>query len=123
MTGKRRVLVVDDDAGAVKMYCRFLEQAGYETSSADSGIGAVERAERETFDAVVMDLNMPGLDGWMALSLIRARRPGVPVVILTGSTGSDLEARAATAGAAGFLTKPCRIEDLQRTVERAINGK
>jgi CheY-like chemotaxis protein len=120
MTETRRVLVVDDDPAALRMYGRLLDAAGFRTHAADSGIAAVEAAERERFDAVVMDLNMPGLDGWMAMSLIRARRPTLPVVILTGGSESDLEARAATAGAAGFLHKPCRAETLVRAVERAI---
>ena len=122
MTQKRRVLVVDDDPAAVRMYGRLLEAAGFQTTTADSGIGAVEAVERAGFDAVVMDLNMPGLDGWMAMSLVRARRPTLPVVILTGAVGADLEARAATAGAAGFLSKPCTSEALVRAVERAIAG-
>jgi CheY-like chemotaxis protein len=120
MTEKRRVLVVDDDPAALRMYGRLLEAAGYEAVQCDSGIGAVELVERQPFDVVVMDLNMPGLDGWMAMSLIRARQPTLPVVILTGGSEPELEKRAATAGAAGFLTKPCRAEVLSRSLERAI---
>jgi CheY-like chemotaxis protein len=69
-----------------------------------------------------MDLNMPGLDGWMAMSLIKARRPALPIIILTAMTEGDLEARAKTAGAAGFLTKPCNPDALARAVARAIRG-
>ena len=79
----------------------------------------MEATERGQFDVVVMDLNMPGLDGWMSMSLIKARRPKLPVVVLTGEVGKDLEARAKTAGAAGFLTKPCQPEALIRTLVKA----
>ena len=56
---------------------------------------------------------------WMSMSLIKARRPKLPVVVLTGEVGKDLEARAKTAGAAGFLTKPCQPDALIRTLVKA----
>jgi CheY-like chemotaxis protein len=119
MAEKLRVLFVDDDPAAVRLYRNYLAAEGWEVVAAESGIEAVEAAEREPFDVVIMDLNMPGLDGWMSMSLIKARRPKLPVVVLTGDTGKDLEARAKTAGAAGFLTKPCKPELLIRTLQRA----
>jgi CheY-like chemotaxis protein len=66
---------------------------------------------------------MPGLDGWMSMSLIKARRPKLPVVVLTGEVGKDLEGRAKTAGAAGFLTKPCQPELLLRALKKATAAK
>lgn len=118
---KGRILFVDDDAAAQKLYRAYLQSEGYEVVTASSGLEGVEASERHDFDAVVMDLNMPGLDGWMAMSLIRARRPDVPTVVLTGDTGPDLEARARTAGAAAFLSKPCLPEVLIRAVAVAID--
>jgi CheY-like chemotaxis protein len=119
MAEKLRVLFVDDDPAAARLYKSYLAAEGYEVHVADSGIEAVEATERGQFDVVVMDLNMPGLDGWMSMSLIKARRPKLPVVVLTGEVGKDLEARAKTAGAAGFLTKPCQPEALIRTLVKA----
>ena len=119
MAEKLRVLFVDDDPAASRLYKSYLSAEGHEVVIADSGIEAVEAAERNTFDVVVMDLNMPGLDGWMSMSLIKARRPKLPVVVLTGDTGKDLESRAKTAGAAGFLTKPCQPDKLIRALEKA----
>ena len=119
MAEKLRVLFVDDDPAAARLYKSHLVADGHEVFIADSGIEAVEATERGQFDVVVMDLNMPGLDGWMSMSLIKARRPKLPVVVLTGEVGKDLEARARTAGAAGFLTKPCQPEALLRTLKKA----
>jgi CheY-like chemotaxis protein len=119
MAEKLRVLFVDDDPAAARLYKSYLAAEGHEVHVADSGIEAVEATERGQFDVVVMDLNMPGLDGWMSMSLIKARRPKLPVVVLTGEVGKDLEARAKTAGAAGFLTKPCQPEALIRTLVKA----
>jgi CheY-like chemotaxis protein len=118
--GKGRILFVDDDPAAQRLYRTYLQSDGYEVVIAASGLEGVEASEAQPFDAVVMDLNMPGLDGWMAMSLIRARRPDVPTVVLTASAGSDFEARARTAGAAAFLVKPCPPESLVRAVANSI---
>ncbi len=117
---KGRILFVDDDPAAQKLYRAYLQSEGYEVFTASSGLDGVEASEKQSFDAVVMDLNMPGLDGWMAMSLIRARRPNLPTVILSGNSGADLEARAKTAGAAAFLSKPCPPDTLTRAVAIAI---
>jgi two-component system chemotaxis response regulator CheY len=118
---KGRILFVDDDPAAQKLYRAYLQSEGFEVVVASSGLDGVEASEKQAFDAVVMDLNMPGLDGWMAMSLIRARRPTLPAVILSGNTGADLEARARTAGAAAFLSKPCPPDVLVRAVTVAID--
>jgi CheY-like chemotaxis protein len=119
MAAKLRVLFVDDDPAASRLYKNYLVADGHEVVVANSGIEGVEATERHQFDVVVMDLNMPGLDGWMSMSLIKARRPNLPVVVLTGDPGRDLEQRANRAGAAGFLTKPCAPDALIRTLKRA----
>lgn len=116
-----RVLIVDDDQSAQRLYRGFLASEGYEVICASSGLDGVEATEKQAFDAVVMDLNMPGLDGWMAMSLIRARRPDLPIVILTADAREELELRARTAGAAAFIAKPCPADRLIRAVAVAID--
>jgi CheY-like chemotaxis protein len=118
---KGRVLFVDDDPGAQKLYRAYLQGEGYEVVTASSGLDGVEASEKQAFDAVIMDLNMPGLDGWMAMSLIRARHPHLPTLILSANSGADLEARARNAGAAAFLSKPCTPDALTRAVAVAID--
>jgi CheY-like chemotaxis protein len=118
---RARILFVDDDPAAQKLYRAYLVGEGYEVVIASSGLDGVEASEKQPFDVVVMDLNMPGLDGWMAMSLIRARRPNLPTIILTGNTGADLEVRAKNAGAAAFLNKPCPPEKLVRAVAVALD--
>lgn len=120
MADKLRVLFVDDDPASARLYRSYLTAEGHDVMVANSGIEGVEATERNQFDIVVMDLNMPGLDGWMSMSLIKARRPKLPVVVLTGETGRDLESRAKTAGAAGFLQKPCQPDVLIRALKRAL---
>ncbi len=116
---RKTVLLVDDDPSILRLFARLLGEE-YLVLTADSGVGAVERVEAQPVDLVLMDLKMPGLDGWMAMSLIRARLPRVPFLVVTSSPDGDLEERARAAGAAGFLPKPVDGETLRRAVARAL---
>ena len=115
-----RILLVDDDPAATRLYRAMLASDGHEVVVFDSGIDAVEAAERERdrLDLVITDFNMPGIKGDVTLSLLRARLPELPVVILTSEPSPTVERRARDAGAAAFLRKPCSPELLSRTVAR-----
>ena len=117
-----RVLLVDDHDLFRTGLRNLLEEQGVQiVGEASNGLDAIRCVREVAPDVVVMDLNMPGLDGWMSMSLIKARRPKLPVVVLTGDVGKDLESRAKTAGAAGFLTKPCQPDALIRTLKKATS--
>ena len=118
-----RVLIVDDDPAARRLYGAFLRSKAMEVHEAESGIEAVQRVEQTLFDLVLMDLDMPGIDGWMAISLIRARLPEMPMVILTALTGVDFKDRASKLGVHEILHKPCPHDQLMRAVERALPKK
>src|SRR5689334_17928682 len=96
----------------------MLVNDGHDVVALDSGVDAVEAALREPFDLVITDFNMPGIKGDVTLSLLRARLPDLPVVILTSEASVALEKRARDAGAAAFLRKPCSADVLSRTVAR-----
>src|SRR5688572_15953046 len=115
----RTVLIVDDDAATCRLYTGYLGPE-HEAVSCESGVEAVELVEARAIDLVLMDLNLPGLDGWMAMSLIRARRPTMPFLIVTGRSDPELEGRARTAGTSGFLHKPVTREQLRRAVNRVL---
>ena len=121
--GLRRVLIVDDDPGARRLYGAFLRSKGLEVHDAESGIEAVQKVEKEPFDLVLMDLDMPGIDGWMAMSLIRARLPDMKLIILTALAGSDFKERAEKLGVRDILSKPCPHDVLMRVVDRALSSK
>jgi DNA-binding response OmpR family regulator len=113
-----RILLVDDDPAAARLYRAMLVTDGHDVVVLDSGIDAVEAASAQPFDLVVTDFNMPGIKGDVTLSLLRARTPTLPVIIMTSETSVSLEKRAREAGAAAFLRKPCTSEVLTRTVAR-----
>jgi CheY-like chemotaxis protein len=118
-----RVLIVDDDPAARRLYGAFLRSKGMEIHEAESGMEAVQRVEQVPFHLVLMDLDMPGIDGWMAMSLIRARLPQLPMVILTAMAGNDFKERAAKLGVHEILHKPCPHDELMRATERALKPK
>jgi CheY-like chemotaxis protein len=113
-----RILLVDDDPSATRLYRTMLVNDGHEVVVHDSGVDAVEAAERERFDLVITDFNMPGIKGDVTLSLLRARLPELPVIIVTSEPSPVVEKRARDAGAAAFLRKPCGADVLARTVAR-----
>jgi two-component system response regulator FlrC len=113
-----RILFVDDDPSATRLYRTMLVNDGHEVVAFDSGVDAVEAAAREPFDLVITDFNMPGIKGDVTLSLLRARFPDLPVVIMTSEPSPALEKRALAAGAAAFLRKPCAADVLSRTIAR-----
>ena len=115
-----RILLVDDDPAATRLYRAMLANDGHEVVTLDAGVDAVEVAARERFDLVITDFNMPGIKGDVTLSLLRARLPDLPVVILTSETSPTVEKRARAAGAAAFLRKPCNADVLTRTIARAV---
>lgn len=115
-----RILLVDDDPSATRLYRTMLANAGHDVVTLDSGVDAVEAAARERFDVVVTDFHMPGIKGDVTLSLLRTRQPQLPVVILTSEASVTIERHARDAGAAAFLRKPCNVETLARTLSRVV---
>jgi signal transduction histidine kinase len=102
----RRVLVVDDDPLNLAIVRAYLEVLGCTVDRASNGLEAVELASRASYDTILMDCQMPGLDGLQATELIRQRGVATPIVACTALTDADLEARTRRAGMQGFILKP-----------------
>ena len=115
----RKVLVVDDDPVVGRSIDRILSPRGYAVISAASGAEALDRLAREDYDVVYTDIKMPGMDGLEVAERIKASRPWLPVVIVTGYGSEANEARAKDIGVAGFLRKPLSPEMRRRHERRA----
>jgi DNA-binding NtrC family response regulator len=103
------VLIVEDD-GAMRALLRdVLERAGHRVVERGNGRELPALAEREHFDAVILDKEMPGPDGLDLLSFLRTRLPAVPVIIVTAFGGPDVAKEAARLGAHAYLEKPFRM--------------
>lgn len=115
-----RVLIVDDDPGVRTVLERILDGAGYEVSEAADAFQALDLLDSQHPDAVLLDIKMPGMDGFGLLENLRSRGIDVPVVILTGH-GDEFTARdCLDAGAAAYLTKPPDRADLLINVRGAV---
>jgi DNA-binding response OmpR family regulator len=101
-----RALVVDDSAVILAVVSRCLERMAFEVTIACSGDVAWSRMQEITFDLVVADLVMPGMDGIELIQLIRARGDQTPVIVLTSMSDAETVERARTAGANAYLLKP-----------------
>jgi len=109
--------VVEDNAVNVKVLRRMLEQRGFEVTVAVNGREAVERAAEQRFAAILMDIEMPEMDGYEATERIRQRErdlhlPPVPIIGLSGYASSEHRARGLAAGMNEFETKPFDRERL-----------
>ncbi len=107
-----RILIVEDEPGIVRFLERGLEAHGYRPLSADNGEDGVRLAVDETVDLVLLDIMLPGLDGQEVLKRIRARRPELPVLMLTARDNLQNKVGALDAGADDYLTKPFAFEEL-----------
>jgi excisionase family DNA binding protein len=118
-SGQPRVLVIDDDEPLLDVMAEMLGAGGWQVETARHGfLGGYLLGLRRP-DAIVLDIMMPGLDGFEALSLLR-RRPeakGIPVVACTSLQGPEIEARLDAAGFDAFVRKPLDFTALLRTLE------
>ena len=103
-----RVLVVDDEKTNRAVICRYLELEGYETFQADSGIKTLEMIKTAEFDLVMLDIMMPGMDGFEVLHQIRRRyrKLDLPVIMVTAETVSQKIVKAFKLGANDYISKP-----------------
>jgi CheY-like chemotaxis protein len=120
MEATKKVLVIDDDPVVGKSFQRVLGGKGYAVISAASGAEALERLAREDYDVVYTDIKMPGMDGLEVTERIRASRPWLPVVIVTGYGSQANETRATELGVAGFLHKPLSPEMIEGSAQVAM---
>jgi CheY-like chemotaxis protein len=119
-TGKPRALVVDDAPDVTEMISLLLQYAGYEVVTVYSGQQALEAARCESFDVVVSDIGMPGMNGYELAESLRAseRHRVTPMIAVTGFSMYDDRDRALASGFNAFLTKPVNPRDLISLVER-----
>jgi two-component system cell cycle response regulator DivK len=118
------VLVVDDFTDNREMYARYLEFSGFRVVTAANGQEALDRAFENTPDLVVMDLSLPGVDGWEATRRLKkdARTKDVPVVAVTGHAFAGSSESAQQAGCDGYIMKPCLPTDLVAEIRRVLAG-
>jgi len=120
-----RILVVDDEPDIIRVVVKIMEARGHQVATAKDGLEAIERVTADPPDVVVLDLNLPGLDGYEVCKRIKtdARTAHVPVVMMTAAYVSVDDARAGQhAGADEYVVKPFLREVLIHNVERLLRA-
>ena len=118
-----KILLVDDEAVFTQNMTRLLANRGYRVTAVNSGDNAIKALEKETFDVVVLDLKMPGMDGITTLKEIKKLDLFTETLILTGHGSIDTALEAIKLGAYDYLTKPCEVDELVVKIEGAWEKK
>ena len=123
-TAKPLILVVEDFDDAREMYRDYLEFSGFRVETARDGREAIDKTRELRPDLVLMDLSLPGLDGWEATRLLKAApdTSGILIIALSAHALATEGERARAAGCDGFIAKPCLPPDLVREIGKYLKG-
>ena len=122
MKATKKVLVVDDDPVVATSFDRVLSPKGYAVITATGGAEALDKLAREDYDVVYTDIKMPGMSGIEVARQIKASRPWMPVVIVTGYGTEANEAEAQALGVNAFLHKPLSPEAIESSANAALEA-
>jgi CheY-like chemotaxis protein len=120
----RRILIVDDQASIRSVLRAALAEAGAELTEAEGGEAALQSAKAHTPELILLDLAMPGMNGWQVLEALRAapETAAVPVILETSSGDFPSYEQARRYAVAAFISKPFRLADVVETCRRVIGG-
>ena len=119
----QRILVIDDDPAVIGVVRRGLAYEGYHVDTAGTGMQGLAAARDHAPDLVVLDLMLPGLDGYEVLGRLRAADPDVPVLMLTARDGPDDQVRGLESGADDYVIKPFTFEVLAARVKALLRRR
>ncbi len=123
MRRRGRLLITDDDRGVVDYLSEMLGEHGYITTGVVSAKEALTRLEAEDFDLLIADVEMPEMRGLDLLAAVKARHPGLLVLLITAFGSIEMAVQAVRAGACDFVAKPFKIEALLFAIERAFEER
>jgi DNA-binding response OmpR family regulator len=121
----KRILLVDDDHDILTSIEAAMEPTGAVITTASNGNQAVEMAEREQPDVIVLDMMLPGRSGFLVLEKLKAKKPrnSKPfIIMITGNTGARHKMFAESLGVSEYFTKPVKMDKLIATAERLMGG-
>ena len=118
-----KILWVDDEIDLLKPYTLYLKNKGYEIDTATNGQDAIELCEKEIYDIVFLDENMPGLSGLETLSKIKEIRPNIPIVMITKSEEENIMDMAIGNKIADYLIKPVNPSQILMTLKKHIHKR
>ena len=114
-----KVLLVDDEVDFLDTLSERMRTRGMEVATSSSGAEALKKVEQEAYDVIILDLMMPGVDGLEALKILKAKRPELQVILLTGHATVEKGIEAMKLGAMDFLEKPADLSQLTEKIKKA----
>jgi len=121
MSDKKKILVVDDEESIHLLYKEEFEEEGYEVTSAINGEEALELFDKIEPDLVILDINMPGMDGIEVLRKMKEKRPDIPVII--SSAYPEYKQDLASWASDDYIVKSFNLDELKESVRRHISKK
>lgn len=124
MVTKARILIVEDEPNIVESLSFILQRAGFEVETVANGADALDRVRRQSYSALILDIMLPGMNGFDVLKSIRADNAlsGLPVIVLTAKGQSNDRKTAESIGASAFITKPFSNTDVVERVRGLAGG-
>ena len=114
-----KVLLVDDEQDFLTTLAERMRTRGMDVATATTAQEALRKVETESFDAIVLDLMMPEMDGIEALKLIKKKRPEIQIILLTGHATLEKGVEAMKLGALDFVEKPADLQELTAKIKEA----
>jgi excisionase family DNA binding protein len=119
-SARKRVLVVDDEASIRDLLSKTLALAEYDVDTAPDGTSALDRMRAFTYDLLIADLKMPGMDGLTLIRQAKRIKADLPVIIITGFSTESSAIEAVNLGVDGYLTKPFRVPAVLAAAAKAL---
>jgi excisionase family DNA binding protein len=121
-SARQRVLVVDDEASIRDLLSKTLALAEYDVDTAPDGTSALDRLRAVSYDLLIADLKMPGMDGLTLIRQAKRIKADLPVIIITGFSTESSAIEAVNLGVAGYLTKPFRVPQVLAAASKALGA-
>jgi response regulator RpfG family c-di-GMP phosphodiesterase len=117
---RSRIIIVDDDTAVLNLLSKKLELLGYICDTEADGLRAIHRVKAGQYDAAILDVNMPYIDGTEMLYFLRRTDPDIPVLMISGMDSIDIVRKTLREGAYDYLVKPLSLDELEVSVKRAL---
>lgn len=117
---RQKILLIDDDETLCKVIGEELEQENYSVTCSFSGKEGLTKLKLEKYNLVILDYQMPEMDGYEVLQEIRIIDPSLPVIIITANTETDIINKFVTSGVSDIVNKPFEFEDLLSRIKMCL---
>ena len=121
--GRPRILLCDDSRPIRESLAEALEAEAFEVDTAERAVDAIQKVMRASYDALLLDLKLPGLGGLDAISVIKRFDEGLPIIVMTGHASYETEQAARAAGIFYYLVKPFSMTELSKAVKAAVRAR